>query len=35
MSFISKVSITIAYVKDITEYWKEGKPVLPAFEIVH
>ena len=32
-SFISKVSITMASVQDLAEYWEEGKPVLPPFEI--
>ena len=34
MSFLSKVSITMASVQDLADYWKEGKPVLPPFEIV-
>ena len=34
MSFIGKVSITMASVQDLADYWKEGKPVLPPFEIV-
>ena len=34
MSFISKVSITMASVQDLAEYWKDGKQVLPPFEIV-